>query len=87
MFPLESLKEISETKENLIKRLIRIAPLSNIISEKEARILWMRMGYQGNKNWTFEEIAMLENVSITRAKRLYNFAISKMAKGYWKTTT
>ncbi len=61
--------------------------LLDSLEEREARIIKLRFGIEGNNEMTLEEVGKLFNVTRERVRQLQNLAISKMRKAMRRIET
>ncbi len=61
--------------------------LLDSLEEREARIIKLRFGIDGNNEMTLEEVGRLFNVTRERVRQLQNLAISKMRKAMRRIET
>ncbi|MFT3829490.1 MAG: RNA polymerase sigma factor RpoD/SigA [Opitutaceae bacterium] len=61
--------------------------LLDSLDEREARIIKLRFGIDGNNEMTLEEVGKLFNVTRERVRQLQNLAISKMRKSMRRIET
>ncbi|HLP02428.1 MAG TPA: RNA polymerase sigma factor RpoD/SigA [Opitutaceae bacterium] len=61
--------------------------LLDSLDEREARIIKLRFGIDGNNEMTLEEVGKLFNVTRERVRQLQNLAISKMRKAMRRIET
>ena len=75
---------IRKMKEQLFKKVLRMAKVSKVITEREGRILWLRFGFQKGAFWTYKDIGKEERISSERVRKLINNALEKIESVFWE---